>query len=234
MALHMFLAGRFSREFVKLPFWQTNTSKGYILLKHLPICSQLSFESAAIIGEYFCSKSDLFVDLLEEPGKIHRSEILNILKELWDKKLDQFGREPKDFSDLLLESERSRILNGFGVSMEAINSNPASIWDTYLAEGNKKIPVLSFVPYLSNTVLLEGFGGGLHYPEVVRKLWHNSHEIVPDNETVSKLVKYGVLSSTEKQTVMQPQPLKARQMELLAIVKEYVSKHFPNHLELFN
>lgn len=106
MALHQFLAGRFSREFIKLSFWQSDMLKGHILLKHLPICSQLLFESAAIIGEYFSPKKDTFVDLLEEPGKIHRPEILSGLKELWDKKLCDFGREPKDFSDLLMESSQ--------------------------------------------------------------------------------------------------------------------------------
>lgn len=127
-----------------------------------------------------------------------------------------------------------RILSGFGLSREAIKNNPDSVWDTYLAEGDKKIPAMSFLPYLSDSVLLEGFGGGLHYPELVRKLWHNSYEIVPDVAFVTEMVKYGVFSLTETQTVMEPKPLKERQIQLLAIVREYVSKHFPDHLELFS
>jgi hypothetical protein len=234
MAVQQFLAGRFSREFIKVSFWQSDMLKGHILLKHLPICSQLSFESAAIIGEYFSLKKETFVDLLGDPGKIHHSEILSYLRDLWDKKFREFGREPKDFSDLLMESERTRIMTGFGLSSDAIKNNPDSVWDTYLAEGDKKIPALSFLPYLSDVVLLEGFGGGLHYPEVVRKLWHNSYEIVPDDATVSEMVKYGVLNPREKKTVMEPKPLKERQIQLLALVKEYVVKHFPDHLDLFN
>jgi len=101
MVIQYFLAGRFSREFIKDSFWQTDKTKGYILLKQLPICSQLSFESAAIIAEYFSPKKETFVDLLGEPGKIHRPEILTYLKDLWDKKLREFGRNPKDFSELL-------------------------------------------------------------------------------------------------------------------------------------
>ena len=140
----------------------------------------------------------------------------------------------KDFSDFLMESERTRILAGFSLSSDAVKNNPDSVWDTYLAEGDKKIPAISFLPYLSDVVLLEGFGGGLHYPELVRKFWHNSYEILPDYITVNEAVKYGVLSQTEKQTVMKPKQLKERQIQLLAIVREYVSKHFPDHLELFN
>jgi hypothetical protein len=194
----------------------------------------LSFESAAIIGEYFSAKRETFVDLLGEPGKIHRSEILSYLRGLWDKKVRQLGREPKDFSDLLMESERTRILNGFGQSSEAIQRNPVSAWDAYLAEGDRKIPVMSFLPYLSDVVLLEGFGGGLHYPDLIRKLWHDSYEIVPDDVTVSGALRYGVLTPTERQMFMEPMPLKERQRQLLAIVREYVSKHFPDHLELFS
>ena len=234
MAVQQFLAGRFSREFIKVSFWQSDMLKGHILLKHLPICSHLSFESAAIIGEYFSPMKETFVDLLGAPGKIHRSEILSYLKDLWDKRFREFGRDPKDFSDLLMEYERTRILTGFGHSMDAIENSSDPVWDAYLAQGDKKIPVMSFLPYLSDIVLLEGFGGGLHYPELVRKLWHNSYEIVPDEATVSKWVKYGVLSPTEKQTVMEPKPLKERQIQLLAIVREYVSKHSPDHLELFS
>jgi hypothetical protein len=234
MALHQFLAGRFSREFIKISFWQADMLKGHILFKHLPICSQLSFESAAIIGEYFSPRKETFVDLLGEPGKIHRSEILDGLKELWDRKIHEFGRDPKDFSDLLMESERTRILTGFGHSVEAIKNNPDLVWDTYLTEGDKKIPVTSFAPYLSDVVILEGFGGGLNCPELVRKLWHNSYEILPEEANVSWMVKYGALSPREKQTVMEPKPLKERQIQLLAIVREYVSKHFPDHLGLFS
>jgi hypothetical protein len=208
--------------------------KGYILLKHLPICTQLSFESAAILGEYFSLKKETFVDLLGDPGKINRSEILGCLKDIWDKKFREFGREPKDFSDFLMASERTRILSSFGLSSDVIKNNPDAVWNTYLAKGDKKIPVMSFLPYLSDVVLLEGFGGGLYYPELVRKLWHNSYEILPEYTTVNWAVKYGVLSQKEKQTVMEPKPLKERQIQLLVIVKEYVSKHYPDHLELFN
>ena len=234
MALHQFLAGRFSKEFIKLSFWQSDMLKGHILLKHSPICSQLSFESAAIIGEYCSSKKEIFVDFFGDPGKIHRSEILSILKKLWDRKLSEFGRDPKDFYDLLMESERTRILTRFGHLTRAIESSPDSVLDSYLAEGNKKIPVTSFLPYLSDTVLLEGFSGGLHYPELVRKLWHNSYEIVPDDATVNDMVKYCVLSPAERKTVTEPKPLKERQIQLLSIVREYVSKHFPDHLGLFS
>jgi hypothetical protein len=83
-------------------------------------------------------------------------------------------------------------------------------------------------------VLLEGFSGGLHYPELVRKLWHNSYEIVPDDATVNDMVKYCVLSPAERKTVTEPKPLKERQIQLLSIVREYVSKHFPDHLGLFS
>jgi hypothetical protein len=231
MAIHHFLAARFSREFVKLPFWRSDMFKGYILFKHLPICSQLSFESAAIIGEYFSSKKETFVDLLG--GRGERREILDILKKLWDKKLREFGRSPKDFSDLLMESERTRILTGFRNSMTSTEKKH-SVWDAYLAEGDTKIPVMSFLPYLSDFVLLEGLAGGLHYPEVVRRLWHKSYEIVPDEATVNEFAKNGLFSPMEKQTVMEPKPLKERQVILLAIVRDYVSKHFPDSLELFS
>jgi hypothetical protein len=234
MALHQFLAGRFSREFVKSSFWQSDMLKGHILLKHLPICSQLSFESATIIGEYFSLRKKDFVDLLGDPGKIHRSEILGYLKNLWDKKMNDFGHDPKDFSDLLMESERARILTSLTISTKNIENNPDSVWDTYLTKGDKKIPVLPFVSYLSDTVLLEGFGGGLYYPDFVRKLWHKSYDILPDNISVNEAVKYGVLSPSEKQIVMEPKPLKERQIQLLFIVKDYVSKYFPDHLELFS
>ena len=233
MALHQFLAGRFSREFIKLSLWQSDMLKGHILFKHSPTCSQSSFESAAVIGEYCSSKKEIFVDLLGDPGKISRSEILGVLKELWDRKLSEFGRDPKDFFDLLMESERTRILARFGDLTRAIKYNPYSVLDTYLAEGNKKIPAISFLPYLSGTVLLEGFGGGLHYPELVRKLWRNSYEIVPDDAAIDYMVKYGVLSPGKRETVMQPKLLKERQTQLLPIVREYVSKHFPEYLELF-
>ena len=93
---------------------------------------------------------------------------------------------------------------------------------------------MSFLPYLSDTVLLEGFSGGLHYPEFVRNLWHSTYEVIPDDATIKDAVRDGVISPTERKTVMEPKPLKERQTQLLSILREYVSKHFPDHLELLS
>ena len=232
--IQQFLAGRFSREFIKTSFWKTDKLKGQILLKHSPICSQLSFESAAIIGEYFSDKKDIFVDLLGKPGKIQRSGILHYLTLLWDEKLRKFGRVPKDFSDLMMESEQARILTSFGYSTEAIIENDL-IDDIYMAEGNKEIPVLPFLKYLADVVILEGLAGGLQDPALIRKLWHNSYEVAPDDADLPFAVKYGVLSEREMKAAMQPKPLQERQLVMSSIVREFVSKHFPDHIgELFN
>ena len=234
MALHQFLAGRFSREFIKTPFWRSNMLKGYVLLKHSPICSQLSFESAAIIGEYYSPEKEVFVDLLGDPGKIERSGILNSLKELSNSKLSDFGGDPKDFSDLLMKSERTRILTHLGNVKGITEGSGDLVWDAYLKQGNMKIPAISFLSYLSFPVIVEAFGVGLHHPHLVRKLWRNSYEVISDTATVDLWVKYGVLTDVERKAVMEPKPLKERQTQLLPIVREYVSKHFPDHAELLH
>jgi hypothetical protein len=233
--LQTFLAGRFGREFVKTSFWKPNKLKGHILLKHLPICSQMSFESAAIIGDYFSARKEIFVDLLGEPGKINRSAILDFLKRLWDEKVEKFGREPKNFHDFVMESEQARILTGFGYSIEALKDSPDLISDIYMTEGNKEIPVVPFLQYLSRYVILEGFAGGLHDPALVKKLWHNSYEVIRDDAEVARMVKHGVLSQSEAKAVKKPIVLRERQTQMSGIVREFVSKHFPDHMgQLFD
>lgn len=243
MALQQFLAGRFSNEFIKTSFWQSDRLKGYILLKHLPICSQLSFESAAVIAEYFSQNKETFVDLLGEPGKIVRGSIVTLLKDWWDERLREFGRNPKTFSDLLMESERARSLTPLFASdrfrsggyiavseREAIEKKYGSVMEAYLAWGERKIRAMDFLGYLSDSIILEGFGCGLHYPELVRELWHNSYEVAPDEAGINESLKYGVLSPEEARAAMEPKPLKQRQLQLLLIVIEFVWKHFPDHV----
>ncbi|HXZ33911.1 MAG TPA: hypothetical protein VEH30_16665 [Terriglobales bacterium] len=229
MALQYFLAGRFSGEFIRTSFWQTDRLKGHILLKHLPICSQLSFESAAIIAEYFSENKEAFVDLLGEPGKIVRGAIVANLKDMWDQRLREFGRDPRNFSDLLMESERAKIMTGL-FTREAIEKNYSSVMEAYLAQGEMKIPVQYFLGYLSDGIILEGFGCGLHYPELVRELWHNSYEVAPDKALINESLKYGVLSPEEARAAMEPKPLHQRQIQLLSSVREWVQKHFPGHV----
>jgi hypothetical protein len=232
MGLHLFLAGRFSREFVRTSFWQKDPLKGHFVLNDLPICSQLSFESAAIIAEYFSARKDAFVDLLSQPGDLRRTENLNYLRTLWDSKLREFRESPKNFSELLMDSERGRILSYFGIPMDAIKDNPDIVSNTYLEDRDRKVPVADFLPYLADKVILEAFGGGLHYPELIRTLWHNSYEVVPQEAEVSQMIKLGVLSPREGKNVLVPKPLKERQMQLIVSVGEYISRHFPDHLNL--
>src|ERR1700740_1673812 len=104
-----------------------------------------------------------------------------------------------------------------------------------MAEGNKEILVVPFLKYLADVVILEGFAGGLHDPALIKTLWHNSYEVVPDDAKVAWMVELGVLSRSESKVVMKPNPLKERQMVMSIIVRKYVSKHFPDHLgQLFN
>jgi len=232
MAIHQFLAGRFSSEFIKPSIWQKDLLKGNILLKHMPICSQLSFESAAIIGVYFAPNKEIFVDILGDPGRVNRTELLAYLKQLWENKINEFGRPPKDFSDLLMVSERIRILKGFNKQIYNMQENPDAVWDVFHDKGDMKIPAISFLPYLSDVVILEAFGCGLYEPELVEQLWQNSYETPPSDETINWAVKYNVLRQDEMESVMQPKPLKQRQTELVAIVQEYVQKHYPDQLVL--
>jgi hypothetical protein len=182
-------------------------------------CYQEAFETGVVLGYAFRDRLATFAKLFSEPGR--EQELVTFMQELAGQYLAQIG-EPKDFFDLAMWYEESRIKtrwNASGITEAQIE---------YLAKHQKM--TLEQVFKNLHVAVSTGIGLGSAFPELTEQLWKVVYERSIDRDKWQEWRKAGLDIGDE---LPEPIPLAKRQEQLLSLVELFVSKFRPELLPQF-
>ena len=185
----------------------------YVTFQRYLGCYQIAFETGVILGYAFRDRLPSFAKLFSEAGR--EEDAIATLQDIARRALNGV-EDPKSFLVLGMYSEKSRIETQYrNMTEEQIN--------------RQKFPIESVFKQLQLAVAT-GIGFGSAFPEVTEQLWHDQYEQAVGSDEWTRLKKAG-LDIPDKP--LGPTTLADRQMQLRAIVEQYVSESHPDLLPRF-
>lgn len=164
------------------------------------------FQKGAILGRARFDRLNILVRLLTTSGK--EDDFCNMLMEVAEKRLADFGKEPDSFPTFWLET-------GFST----LDLTDVNMLKT-------RMPLAQILSYL-DFWLSSGIGFGASYPDLVEKMWEKTFNTPIDQHEWARARESG-LDIPEKQTML---PLDDMEHHVLLEVGRYVSEYFPQLLE---
>jgi len=200
------------------PITKKSLFKGqYVLFGEYLEQSQLLYEKCCVLGYIFRDKLNAFLELLREGGDDKTlNEFIDQIGDPAAERLKSLKQTPKNFFDLFLESEGTKMMR----QLYKVGLIKYSEWQDFPKVYNWRMR-LDYALFNLNMVLLEGIGFGYRFPELTEKL--TSYEF--DKFEWRKYYEAGLdIGAEPPQTMVMPE----RQKKVLSLITPFIEQFYPD------
>ena len=191
---------------------EKSSDGGYEILGStvMNVCMMV-YQKGAILGMVKGDNNDRIAALtsliVAQEGK--EQEVWNGFRELAKKALDDYGKEPDNFTDFVKKTVWPEVEFGNWRVLKQLYNEKARLGDVLLMR------------FQFDTA--RGIGFGALYPELVKKMWFNAYEKEWDKQVLAEAREHGV--NLPKQD---PLPLAEIEQIVLQEVAEFIKQYHPN------